>query len=128
MVDALCLYDLDPYGRELNDPLQELWQDLLHRLLEAPGSNLDDPDRGVGLEDMLSQGFDASQGAPSQFVAQRIRADFLKDDRVLDCQAALNWDGANVTGTIQIVANEGTLGVSIAYAGGVLQVTNTGGT
>ena len=36
--------------------------------------------------------------------------------------------GAGASGTIQVVANEGVLGISISYAGGVLQVTRTGGT
>lgn len=125
MVDALCLDDLDANGRELDSPLDELWQDLYHRLLEAPGSNIDDPDRGVGLEDLLSAGFDPSAGAPSQLIAQRIRTDVLKDARVRDVQAFFTWDGVTVSGTIEIVADEGVLGVTLTFAGGTLTVTRS---
>lgn len=126
MVDALCLDDLDAYGRELDAPLDELWQDLYHRLFERPGSNVDDPDRGIGLEDLLSAGFDPAAGAPSQLIAGRIRSDFLKDDRVKDAQASLSVgaDG-QVTGAIQIVADEGVLGVTLSFFGGVVTVTRT---
>lgn len=76
MVDVVAFDDLDSFGEELDDPLEELLQDLYHRLLEPPGSNLDDPDRGLGLEDALSAAVDVAT------LSARIEAEFRKDDRV----------------------------------------------
>jgi hypothetical protein len=74
-MDLIWLDDLDPFGRELDDPLEELAQDVYHRLLELPGSNLDDPERGFGLEDALSGRIDTRLGA-------RIEAELGKDDDI----------------------------------------------
>lgn len=78
--ELLCIDDVDPYARELTDPLAELAQDLYHRLLETPGSNLDDEERGLGLEDMLS-----SPLRPN--LAQLVQGECEKDDRVVKCRA-----------------------------------------
>jgi hypothetical protein len=125
MVDALCLDDLDPYGREINDPLRELYSDLYHRLLEAPGSNIDDPDRGVGLFSLLSAGFDPATG-PSQLVKNPIEADFRKDGRVqaVSASAALSADGT-IAVSIQVVANFGVLGITATFDGQTIVVTPT---
>lgn len=77
MVDGLAFDDVDLFGGELDDPLAELEQDLWHRLIEPPGSNPDDLDRGVGLIGMLSSGF-VGQGVLQSLIA----ADFKKDKRV----------------------------------------------
>jgi hypothetical protein len=76
-VDALCFDDITEFGDEIDDPVEELIQDLYHRLIEEPGSNLDDLDRGYGISNMLSGPFDASMG-------YAIEAEFRKDDRVSD--------------------------------------------
>lgn len=52
--DLVCQDDLDPGGAETTSDLQSLGQDIYHVFLEAPGSNLDDPTRGVGVEGLLS--------------------------------------------------------------------------
>lgn len=75
MTDLLCTNDLDPMAAEIDDPVDELEQDFYHRLIEPYGSNLDDPDRGVGLEDMLS-------GVVDNSLASRIDAEGKKDDRI----------------------------------------------
>jgi hypothetical protein len=74
-MDLIWLDDMDPFGRELDDPLEELKQDVYHRLLELPGSNLDDPERGFGLEDALS-------GRVDTRLAARIEAELSKDDDI----------------------------------------------
>lgn len=76
MVDVRCFSDLDLAGTDIDDPVEELNQDLFHRLIERYGSNIDDPDRGVGLLDILSSSVDAEE------IAARVRTDFRKDDRV----------------------------------------------
>jgi hypothetical protein len=74
-MDIVCWDDLDLYGAELDDPQAELAQDLYHRLIEPRGSNLDDPDRGIGLDDALSGTYDPD-------LPRRIETEFRKDDRV----------------------------------------------
>lgn len=75
MADLRCFDDLDQFGAEAKDELEELLQDLYHRLIEPRGSNLDDIGRGLGLEDALSGTVDAS-------LKQRIEAELRNDDRV----------------------------------------------
>lgn len=74
-MDALCYNDLDAFGVELNDPPQELVQDLYHRMIEDPGSNADDPDRGLGIVSRLN-------GPVDPKLNQDINNEFCKDDRV----------------------------------------------
>lgn len=77
--ELLCLDDVDPYAREITNPLEELKQDIFHRLLEDPDSNLDaiamGEQRGLGLEDLL-----ATPLSPS--LAQLIKSECERDDRV----------------------------------------------
>jgi len=75
-MDVICLEDLDAFGAEMDDPIAELEQDLYHGLLETRGSNLDDPNRGLGLEDALSGPLDP------QLLAEAIEAHCTRDDRV----------------------------------------------
>jgi hypothetical protein len=46
--ELLWLDDLDPGARETASDLDSLEQDVLHIISEELGSNLDDPNRGVG--------------------------------------------------------------------------------
>ena len=116
MADALCIDDLDLFGTELNDPLQELAQDLYHRIIEAPGSNLDDPARGYGLAGRLSGAGRSSDLLTS--IRHGIEAELRKDDRVLDVRATVE---SPATGeyevTVEIVANEGVLGIKLEADG-----------
>ncbi len=70
-----CYYDLNEWDAELEDPLEELEQDVYHMLIESYGSNLDAPDRGIGIEDALS-------GFVDDGLAQRIEAQLRDDDRI----------------------------------------------
>lgn len=114
-MDLLAFEDLDLFGTELDDPLEELRQDLFHRMIEAPGSNLDDPDRGLGLLDMLSGVFDPG-------LANRIEAECLKDDRVEAAKCTLEDLGqGSFRATLEIEANGEAMGVVLEDdgAGGV---------
>lgn len=91
-MDALCFDDLDAFGTELDDPVEELQQDLFHRLIEKPGENPDDSDRGVGINAMLSGVVDGS-------LKHRIEADFVKDDRVTACNATITEVASGQTGS-----------------------------
>lgn len=67
--------DMDPYAAELTDPVDILKQDIFHRLIETPGSNLDDPELGIGLEQRLS-------GVVDPNLAAHIDAALQKDPRI----------------------------------------------
>lgn len=75
MTDLVCFDDLDINAAEMTDPVAELEQDFYHRLIEAPGSNPDDPLRGLGLLERLSDVVDPN-------LAGEIDAEGKKDDRI----------------------------------------------
>jgi phage baseplate assembly protein W len=107
-MDLVGFDDLDQFGSETQSALEELAQDLYHRLIETRGSNLDDPDRGLGIEDMLSGPYDPG-------LTQRIEAELRKDDRVDAVQATiteLGDDGAFRI-EIEVEANGETVGLAL---------------
>ncbi len=122
-MDALALDDLDMFGTELDDPLAELYQDLYHRLIESPGSNIDDPDRGYGIEGHLSGGVRPSRGLTA--IQRGIEGEFRKDDRVRAVQATITSPAAGEYKIdIRVVADEGVLGITLVKDGdGVRRVT-----
>lgn len=75
MVDVILGDDLDIQGAEWNDPIAELEQDIYHRLITPAGYNIDDPDFGLGLVQMLG-------GPEDPALASRVDAECKKDDRV----------------------------------------------
>lgn len=103
--DLRCLEDLDLYGAECTSALEELVQDLFHRLLERPGENLDDPDRGLGLGDLLSGPVDANK------LSALIKRELQKDTRVTSADVTVtevqNGNGPS-TVTIAIVVTVDT--------------------
>lgn len=107
-MDLVAFDDLNSFGLETTSPIQELEQDLYHRLIERPGANLDDPDRGLGVEDALSGAIDRTLGA-------RIEAEFRKDERVADVRATVTQvtsgsnAGASFRIDIDITADAGVL-------------------
>ncbi len=116
MVDALCLDDLDLFGGEINDPLVELAQDLYHRIIEAPGSNLDDPARGYGIEGRLS-GSGRSRVLTTS-IQQGVEAELRKDSRVFEARAAVDSPAVGEYRIdIQIVCDEGELGITLVADG-----------
>lgn len=84
ITDLVCELDLDAYGRETTSDLQSLIQDVLHLLLEDLGSNLDDPNRGVGVENYLS-------GTEEQFaqLPRIIEEQLGQDDRINNVSAII---------------------------------------
>ncbi len=112
MVEALCLDDLDRFGTELDDPLEELYQDLYHRLIEAPGSNLDDPARGYGIEGRLS----GVASGPS--IKHGIEAEMDKSPSVRSARAVVTETAkGEYRIEIAIVADEGDLNITLVRDG-----------
>lgn len=88
-MDLLCFDDVDEYAREIDDPLEELAQDVVHTLLEAYGSNPDAPERGIGLEEMLS-------GPVDPTLAHRIETMLRdNDDRIDSAKVSISETSAN---------------------------------
>ncbi len=116
MVDALCLEDLDLFGTELDDPLAELYQDLFHRLIERPGSNIDDPDRGFGLEQQLSGGVRPADALVT--LQHGIEGELRKDDRVHDVKATVTTTAPGEYAiNIQVQCDEGVMGITLVKDG-----------
>jgi hypothetical protein len=103
MADLRAFSDLDAFGEECADELEELDQDLYHRLIEPRGSNIDDPDRGLGIEDRLGGPVDAS-------LAQDIEDEYRKDERVSAVAARVTeLDASRYRIDIQVDVNEAKL-------------------
>lgn len=124
-MDLVCLDDLDEFASETDDELEQLAQDLEHRLLEEYGSNPDDEDRGVGLLSRLSSTDDERK------IARLIEADFVKDDRVLSVVASVTVAnngnaGAVFSISIEVTTNNDLLklgydvGANGALSGGIV--------
>lgn len=106
-MDVLCYDDLDIFGRDLNDPLAELEQDVVHMLLEAIGSNADATDRSIGMDDALS-------GAKDPGLKHRIEQKLTDDPRISAANAI--FEAVNDTDTkisLQLQVDETQLGVSV---------------
>lgn len=82
MPEIRCYDDMDQFGGETVDELEDLEQDLYHRLIEPRGSNLDDPERGLGIEDMLSGALDGT-------LKHKIEDELSKDPRVRGAAASI---------------------------------------
>jgi hypothetical protein len=112
-VDLVCLDDLDEFASETDDELEQLAQDIEHRLLEDYGSNPDDEDRGVGLMSRLSGHDDATM------IARLIEADLVKDERIFTCVATVSLE---VDGNAGALA---TLDLEVTTADGLLKLGYT---
>lgn len=107
MVDLLCIDDVDEFGRELDDPMEELFQDVIHMTLESYGTNPDAPTRSLGADDMLS-----GEGPTTEWLA-RCKTKLEEDPRIQ--AAALDWDEDANEVSMRLQADEGGLGVRLEF-------------
>ena len=110
--DVSCFLDVDAFGRETESDLESLSQDVFHRLLEVPGSNIDDPTLGIGVEEMLS--------GPDVILAQvtrRIDQQLANDDRIDSVTSTLvkNPDGSFLL-TIAMTVNGSVTGLNFRFS------------
>ena len=94
--------DFDPFGRETTSDLQTLSQDVLHVLMEVLNSNLDDPNRGLGVMGYLNGTLSDLQLLPAKIDQQ-----LLDDDRITSSETTISDvqpDGSYLI-SIQIVVN-----------------------
>lgn len=118
-MDGLCFDDLDLFGRELDDPVSELEQDVVHMVLEDPYSNPDALERSIGLEAALSGRADPS-------LRHQIESKLQQDDRINLARAVLSDAGNDaVRVDLTIEPNGETMGIAIEYdaSGAVRRVT-----
>ncbi len=110
-MDVLCFDDLDEFGRDLDDPLEELFQDVVHMLFESFGTNCDAPARSIGLEDGLS-------GPTDPGLRHRIEQKLTDDPRIDAAQATLTDVGNGITQiALTLQANQQELGVTLTFDG-----------
>lgn len=107
---------MDQFGAETSDAFEDLVQDCYHRLIEPPGSNLDDPDRGLGIEDALSGPLDPT-------LTTRIERELEKDERVERVSASITEiEAGGFSVEVSIVADEKELGLVLeSDASGVVR-------
>ncbi len=116
--DAVCTDDLDPNGNETTSDLQNLAQDIYHILLEAPGSNLDDPARGIGVEGLLS-GTSLTLTQAASVIDSQLR----KDDRIDSSTTTLTLDAGGTYQLTILVTVDATvlpLGYTFSQQGGLV--------
>lgn len=106
--DLRAVEDLDLFGAECADELEELEQDVIHRVTERRGAMLDDEDFGESAYDML-QGTDEAGAARFLF-----EAEIMKDPRVAQVSAAVVDDSAIAPLptrrlVLEVTTNEGEL-------------------
>ena len=113
MPEIRCFEDMDQFGAETADELEDLIQDCYHRLIEPRGSNLDDPSRGLGLEDALS-------GPEDVALQAKIESELALDPRVTAVSATIT---KLETGSYRIQI---AIGVNETELGLVLETDDTG--
>lgn len=110
--DLLAEEDLDINAAETTSDLQTLKQDVLHILEEPPGSNIDDPDRGIGVVQLLS-----GSTIPLAALPGIIDGQLTKDDRIDSSQTTLTQEGdGTFTINIQVGVGGAVVGLSYSYS------------
>jgi hypothetical protein len=100
MPDWRALDDLDQFGTDTADDMEDLVQDTIHHLDSPFGSNPDAPDRGAGLDNILS-------GTTSPADVQRaIVGECRKDARITNAEATVDVTDEPQTGDIYDAALE----------------------
>ena len=117
--DLRCLEDMSRFGDECADELEELEQDAYHLLIQTTGTNLDDLERGLAVDDTLSDSTEVLSSLPS-----KCEAELGKDDRVGSVSAVLTEDeDGNPRLEIKIAPTDETLGsrTLVVDGGGLVQ-------
>jgi hypothetical protein len=121
--ELVCVDDVDQFGREVTSDLEALVQDVYHMMIEDPGSNLDLPDRGIGIYSLLS-------GTTSNMrtIVNRIDQQLPLDDRIDASSTTVtqNPDGSYSI-NVQLDVDGTVVGIVFDYsAAQVLSLTSWG--
>lgn len=117
--DWVCDSDVDPLGAETTSDLANLIQDVTHLLLELPGTNPDDPKRGIGIDLYLS-----GSSVELQTLPGLIEAQLGEDDRIDEVKCELQYQDDVWLIQLSIAVSGRVLGLQFGYsssAGLVLQ-------
>jgi hypothetical protein len=122
--DLVCVEDMDLFAAETQSDLESLEQDILHILDEDYGSNPDDPERGIGLANLLSK--------PTRVLSDIVRtveAQLRTDDRIDAVKATLTelppgysfpggltFDKGGWMLELDVVASGAVTGLTYAYS------------
>jgi hypothetical protein len=90
ITDAVCVDDLDENGNETTTDAQALAQDVYHIFIEVLGSNLDDPNRGLGVDGFASANSTQLASLPSICDSQ-----LQKDTRIAGSKTTLTMTSTN---------------------------------
>jgi hypothetical protein len=122
--DLVCLDDIDPSASETTSDLQNLLQDIYHVLIELPGSNPDDPTRGVGIDQYLSGTLTQLQTLPGVIDEQ-----LTADPRITGCASSVQQTSGPFafTITINVEVSGSVIGLQYGWSapGGLQQVSVT---
>lgn len=116
-MDGLAFDDMDEFGRELDDPFEELVQDVVHGLLESFGSNPSLRSRGAGLVAALS-----GPSSRIPIVKEQIESQLRDDDRLTGATVDIQPTGERGSYAIKLL-----LGVNLDEIGVALVVDSAGG-
>lgn len=108
--DLVCVDDLDPFAGETTSDLQTLIQDVYHLLLEIPGSNPDDPDRGIGASTYLSGTLENFKSLPG-----RIETQLGTDDRISSVSCTITPQASDNTFTVNLNIGVGTQVIPLQF-------------
>ncbi len=117
-MDGLAFDDMDEFGRELDDPLEELVQDVVHGLLETFGSNPDLLTRGAGLLAALS-GPANRLGAVKAQIESQLNADNRLTSATVDIQPTSERGAYAITMVLGVNTNVLEVTLVVDSSGGV---------
>ncbi len=99
--DMFGVDDLDELGRDVTG-VTVLRQALARRLITPRGWLLDDPNYGLDVRTYLSDSVDA---AKLMQIQQSVRAELLKDQRVLTCTVVATMSGSPSARSVRLVVD-----------------------
>ncbi len=108
-MDVVCYDDLDEFGRDLDDPVTELEQDIVHMLLESYRTNIDAFERSIGLEDAMS-------GTDNAGLRHTIETKLCDDPRIDAAKATFTQvDATTILINLLIQADSLELGIALTF-------------
>ena len=102
------LPDLDPFFG-LIDGIEQLAQALFARIVTPTGALVDDPSFGYDVRESLND----SDPSPAR-IAAAVRSQWLADERVLDAQVGVTFEGETLTVTGFVESSAGPFRLVIA--------------
>lgn len=100
MREPRCFDDLDEFGAECADEDEEYEQDIVHRLIQRKGSNLDDVNAGESVFDYLSS---TALKADEQTMRLRFEAEALADPRTASASTKVTASDGSQAGVSYVI-------------------------